>query len=401
MGGEIDLAIEGLSDYQLIGSGGFAIVYSAYEQGLHRQVAVKVLAAVDASGRRRFDRERLSMGRTADHPNIVTPLRSGYTGPPDARPYLVMEYLPGGSLQDRLNTQGPMPWVEAVAALVPIADALAYSHDLGVIHRDIKPGNILVSRTGTAKLTDFGIASVLGATATTQVAFSLAYAAPETFEYDPAPLPGRSPDRRDNRSDIYSLGATLYALGIGRPPYESESWGGLMSQIVAAPVPRVGIEPLDRFFARAMAKDPWHRPQSTGEVLGHLRELLDQLGGEPSPTPRKSNAPTERAPDHDAPVARHPAPPRAEPQPIAQPTPSVLDTGVAVESELRRRNAGRRWQPIVGEDTGGGRQQPGGATGPPADPGPEARPDLRLALLAVAVLVMAVALVAAIRLLAA
>lgn len=108
---EIDLGIDGLSDYKEIGSGGFATVYSALEVTLDRRVAVKVLAAIDDAGRRRFDRERQSMGRTADHPNIVTPLRSGYTSP-DNRPYLVMEYMAGGSLQDRIEAEGPLPWVE-------------------------------------------------------------------------------------------------------------------------------------------------------------------------------------------------------------------------------------------------------------------------------------------------
>lgn len=109
----VDLGIDGLSDCKEIGSGGFANVYSALEADIGRRVAVKVLTTIDEGGRRRFNREHLTMGQTTAHPHIVTLFRTGYSSPDD-KPYLAMEYLSGGSLQDRLDAHGAMDWEEAV-----------------------------------------------------------------------------------------------------------------------------------------------------------------------------------------------------------------------------------------------------------------------------------------------
>ena len=266
---ELDLGIDGLSDFKEIGSGGFATVYSALEVGLDRRVAVKLLAAIDDPGRRRFDRERQSMGRTADHPNIVTPLRSGYTSPGN-RPYLVMEYLAGGSLQDRIDTEGPIPWYEAISLILPVAEALAFSHGSGIIHRDVKPANILISRTGVVKLTDFGIAAIRESTATSQVAFSMLYTAPETFDAHRDPSTGDLVDPRTERSDLYSLAATLYALGAGSPPFQSTSSAGLMGQILTQAAPSTGHLLLDQFLERAMAKHPADRHSTVAQFIEHL-----------------------------------------------------------------------------------------------------------------------------------
>ena len=127
---EIELGIPGLADYKEIASGGFATVYSAFEPDAGRRVAVKVLRSVDENGRRRFDRERHTMGQTTDHVNIVTMFRSGYTDPGNY-PYLVMEHLSGGSLQDRLDNDGPMSIDDAVDVVLSIADGLGFAHDDG------------------------------------------------------------------------------------------------------------------------------------------------------------------------------------------------------------------------------------------------------------------------------
>ena len=127
IGERLDLGIEGLSDYTRIGTGGFATVYSALEANAGRRVAVKVLTAVDDSGRRRFDRECLTMGTAGEHQHVVTLLRAGYlhtTG----QPYLVMEYMAGGSLAHRLTTEGPIPWPEAIEAALAIAAALGFTN---------------------------------------------------------------------------------------------------------------------------------------------------------------------------------------------------------------------------------------------------------------------------------
>ncbi|MCP3988248.1 MAG: serine/threonine protein kinase, partial [Actinomycetia bacterium] len=172
---DIDLDIPGLAEVTEIGRGGFATVYSALEVDAGRYVAVKVLDAVDDSGRRRFDRERRTMGQTTDHTNIVTMFRSGYTTIGN-RPFLVMEYMAGGSLRDQLDRGQPLPWPDAIKIVAIIADALAFAHEAGIVHRDVKPANILVSSTGVVKLGDFGIAAIHDSTATSQVALSPSYA---------------------------------------------------------------------------------------------------------------------------------------------------------------------------------------------------------------------------------
>lgn len=210
----VDLGIEGLNQYRQIGAGGFAVVYAANEEGAGRVVAVKVLHSVNEAGRRRFDRERRTMGRTTGHPNIVTMLRSGFTEPGD-RPFLVMEYLDGGSLRDRLDRTGTIPLPEAIAITADIANALRFGHASGILHKDVKPANILMSASGAAKLTDFGIAAIKEATDASQIAYSMAYTAPESFAATQDPVDGTVIDPRDERSDLYSLAATLYALVTG------------------------------------------------------------------------------------------------------------------------------------------------------------------------------------------
>ena len=256
----VDLGIDGLSDYEETGPSGLATVYTAMEAAYGRRVAVKVFAAVDDVERQRFDRERLAMGQVSAHPNIVTPLRGGYSGD---RPYLVMEHLGGGSLQDRLD-QGPLPWDEAIEVVLTMADALGHSHQAGVVHKDVKPASILLTGGGEPKLSDFEAAVVQEATVDVgQGVAAPHYAAPETF------LPGAE-DRRDHRSDLWSLAATLYALGTGAPPFGDDSPVGLINQIMTAQPAPTGRDDLDRFFATALAKDPDDRYQSAPEWAAAL-----------------------------------------------------------------------------------------------------------------------------------
>ncbi|MDH3684056.1 MAG: protein kinase [Acidimicrobiia bacterium] len=281
--GGIDLGIHGISDAVEIGAGGFGIVYRAVEEDLGRTVAVKVLLGnLDEPGRYRFERERRAMGRLSGHPNIVTVYRGGYTDAGNA--YLVMEFLDRGSLADRLATVGPLGWEEAVKFTVQLSGALETSHRAGVLHRDIKPGNILLSNLGNAKLCDFGIARLQGAPETKSmvVTASLSHAPPDIV----------SGARPDARSDVYSLASTMFELVAATPPFvrpTDESMVPILARIAQDPVPRLPETqlpgPVFEVIERAMAKDPAARPGTAAELGRLLVAAQHRLGQPPTPIP--------------------------------------------------------------------------------------------------------------------
>jgi serine/threonine-protein kinase PknK len=239
-----------------VGRGGFSVVYHAYQHALDRHVAVKLLTVdyLDARARKRFLREVQLTTRLTGHPNVVTVLDAGVTQ--SRRPYLVMDFFERGSLQDRLERDGPLPATEAARIGVKICGALAAAHDLGILHRDIKPQNILASRYGEPALADFGVASLVSAARTSETdALTPYHAAPEVLD---GAQPGPS-------ADIYSLGSTLYQLLAGAPAYRQDSDGiaGLLLRILNEPPPplnRPDIPPYLRdAIGCAMSKDPARR----------------------------------------------------------------------------------------------------------------------------------------------
>lgn len=264
---EFDPGIEGLTDFRRIGSGGFSTVYVAWEEAFSRRVAVKILDQLDEATGRRFARERTLMGQSSGHPNVITPIRFGLTT--SDKPFLVMQFMEGGSLQDTVDRGELVPWRQAVALIRPIAEALGDSHDAGILHKDVKPANILLARNGTPSLTDFGIASARDATVT-QMSFTFAHAPPETFSDDT--------DVRDERSDLYSLASTLHTIVAGRPPFirgRDDSQLALLNRIAHHPVPPTGEDPLlDEFLSWAMAKDPAQRPQTAAEFVDGLDRVV-------------------------------------------------------------------------------------------------------------------------------
>ncbi|MDH3683590.1 MAG: protein kinase, partial [Acidimicrobiia bacterium] len=311
----VDLGVAHLEPQETIGRGGFSVVYKALDTKLNRYVAVKVLtAAVDRADLDRFDQECQIHGPLSNHPNIVTIHDAGYTR--TGSPFLVMEYLDGGSLTDHLEANGPMQWQQAVDWMAPICDAVDTAHRMGVLHRDIKPANILISPDGP-KLADFGIACVSDATSP-QFAVSWHHAPPE------AEL-----NRRDERSDVYSLASTTFQLLTGHAPFwrpGEDSLAGLLHRMVSEPAPRLSpaVAPrwLDDLLQRALDKDPGRRPASAAE----LRDLL--LAGpsaDPGAAPTVRHLPIVAAVDATA-VQPGVVPPPHEPAslaPVATPGPSI------------------------------------------------------------------------------
>ncbi|WP_220506109.1 serine/threonine-protein kinase [Microbispora sp. H10830] len=199
----------------ILGQGGFGVVYRARQLAVGREVALKVdnRVLVSDRDRRRFMREVTSAGALSGHPHVADVYDAGVL--PDGRPYMVLELCPNGSLADRLRDAGPLGPREVRDIGIKIADALAAAHAVGVLHRDVKPANILVNSYGMVALSDFGLATMpgqggaaRGEMSVTRESLTPAYAPPEAFDLTEPTAAG----------DVYALSATLYALLQGRPP---------------------------------------------------------------------------------------------------------------------------------------------------------------------------------------
>ncbi len=250
--------ITGYADLVEIGRGGYAIVYRARQEAMGRTVAVKVLARMDVSGDllRRFRRECEAMGMLSWHPHIVVVHDAGSTE--SGSPYLAMEHLPAGSLGDRLRADGALPWTDVLAIGVQLADALEAAHRAGLLHRDVKPENVLLDRFGESKLSDFGIAAVQEATTATQgITGTIAHTAPEIL----------AGGRASVASDLYSLGSTLHTLLTGRPAFVRAGDESFVPDRLPHH-PRGGARPPARRRARRPGRTPsstpWPRPRATG-----------------------------------------------------------------------------------------------------------------------------------------
>ncbi|WP_433723195.1 protein kinase domain-containing protein [Nocardia sp. CA-129566] len=262
-----ELAAAGFTNAEEIGRGGFGVVYRCIQAGLDRAVAVKVLTAdLDEENRERFVREQRALGRLTGQPNIMEVLQVGTTT--SGMPYLVMSYYPQGSLDSRIRRHGPLSSAEALRVGVKLSGALETVHRLGILHRDVKPSNILITDYGEPVLTDFGIARIPDAfhTATGTIMGSPAFTAPEILDGQ-APTPA---------ADVYGLGATLFAVLTGHAAFERRSGEQVVAQFVritAEPTPNLrehGIdEDLSHVIERAMDRSPEQRPSAA--ALG--REL--------------------------------------------------------------------------------------------------------------------------------
>ncbi|OWY60789.1 hypothetical protein B7486_67280, partial [cyanobacterium TDX16] len=211
----IDLGIPGVEHAVEIGVGGFGRVYRAEQPAFGRTVAVKVLSVgkLDEHSQQRFERECQAMGALSGHPNIVTVFDAGTTE--DGKPYLLMEFMSGGSYDDKMKADGTLGWQEAAEVGAKVSAALQVAHDAGIVHRDIKPANVLISRFAEPQLGDFGIARITGGSETKSgvITASMAHAAPEVLD-------GTRPS---GAADIYAVGSMVYEMVAGTPAFFSES----------------------------------------------------------------------------------------------------------------------------------------------------------------------------------
>ena len=259
-----------------LGEGGMASVYKAFDTRLERDVAVKIIRtdmfipAALQQVLKRFEREAKSLAKLS-HPNIVSIIDYGEH---EGIPYLVMEYLPGGTLKDRLTSQH-LTWQDSFHLLLPVARALQFSHQQGIIHRDIKPSNILITQSGEPMLSDFGIAKILEgeeSTALTGTGVGIGtpeYMAPEQWVGETSP-----------RSDLYSLGVVLYEMVTGRKPYTADTPAAILLKQANYPLPRprqfvVDLpDRVEKVILKVLAKRPEDRYSSMEEFGAALENLL-------------------------------------------------------------------------------------------------------------------------------
>ncbi len=279
---------------ELIGRGGMATVYRGHDLTLGRAVAIKILKrelAADSAFRTRFRLEAQAASRMS-HPAIVRVYDAGEDietdtdGSQHPLPYIVMELVQGRLLKDIISA-GPVPVPEAVRYVDGILEALEYSHRAGVVHRDIKPGNVMVTGQGQIKVMDFGIARAVSDSSstvaeTTAIIGTASYFSPEQAKGEPV----------DARADIYSAGVVLYELLVGRPPFRGDTPVAVAYQHVSeAPVPPSELvasvaRSLDAVVLRALAKDPFQRFPDAAT----FREALDATIGGKTPTKRQVGA---------------------------------------------------------------------------------------------------------------
>src|ERR1700712_5264525 len=259
---------------EILGFGGMSEVHLAKDTRLHRDVAVKVLRADlarDPSFYLRFRREAQNAA-ALNHPAIVAVYDTGEAETPAGPlPYIVMEYVDGVTLRDIVHGDGPIPPPQAPEIIPPTCPAPTFSHQHGIIHRDVKPANIMISKAGAVKVMDFGIARALAdagnsVTQTSAVIGTAQYLSPEQARGETV----------DSRSDVYSLGCVLYEILTGEPPFVGDTPVAVAYQHVREdPIPpserHAGISPeLDAVVLKALAKNPDNRYQTAAEMRADL-----------------------------------------------------------------------------------------------------------------------------------
>jgi eukaryotic-like serine/threonine-protein kinase len=293
---------------ELVGTGGMSSVFRAHDRMLDRKVAIKVLHPQytdDDDYVERFRREARAVARLS-HPNIVTVIDRGEE---DDRQFIVFEYVDGENLKELVERSGAMPVETAVSLAHQIARALAFAHEQGLVHRDVKPQNVLLNGDGRAKVTDFGIARSMdvqhGMTQTGTVLGTSDYIAPEQAQGQPV----------NAQTDVYSLGVVLYELLTGEVPFPGENFVAVAMRHINEPPPHVSerrpeVPPrLDAALQRAMAKDPADRFPSMDSFCNELAVCLQELGRRETDGATMV-VPARPAPSAPPPSARMPRPRR-------------------------------------------------------------------------------------------
>lgn len=260
-----------------LGHGGMGRVYKARHDVLRRTVALKVLARRDGKNLElveRFRREARAVANL-EHPNLVKVFE---VGEDDGRHYLAMEYVEGGTVAQLIRKQGKLSWRQAAEIALSVAQALEATHENRLIHRDVKPSNILIGRAGVVKLSDLGLvrrhdeAETAQITATGQLLGTVDYMAPEQIT---------AAQKVDVRADLYALGCTLYHMLTGEPPFPDRPIYGKLDAHIHEPIPDVTLsadnvpEMLQRILLRLTQKDPSKRYQAPTEVVSDLTTLLE------------------------------------------------------------------------------------------------------------------------------
>lgn len=272
-----DLTGQNLGRYHIIeplGQGGMASVYKAYDTSLERNVAIKIIRADMEEGNegeflKRFQREARALAQL-DHPYILKVLDYGEQ---DGVPYLVMPFVPSGTLKEKMGTA--MPYQQAAALLAPIARALEYAHEQKIIHRDVKPANILMSHSGAPLLSDFGIAKIIAGSGSTQLtAAGVGIGTPDYM------APEQWMGAADPGTDIYSLGVVFYEMVTGHRPYTADTPAAVMIKHLRDPLPRPNTfvhnlpDVVEQVLFKALAKEPKSRYQSMAAFAAALEKLM-------------------------------------------------------------------------------------------------------------------------------
>ena len=340
----------------VIGTGGMSEVYRATDSLLGRDVAIKMLRpemARDVNFRERFRKEAQNSGRL-NHPNIVAVYDTGEADEDGmAIPYIVMELVHGRTLRDLVREDGPLSPREAAQVLIPVAHALQASHDAGIIHRDVKPANIMITNTGQVKVMDFGIARALddstsAMTQTSAVIGTAQYLSPEQAQGKPA----------DARSDVYALGCVLYEAVTGHAPFEGETPFAVAYQHVQEEpnAPSESLDPdsltpterinLDAVVLTSMAKDPMDRYQSAQELGADLERMSSGNVTRAAQMHIADDEPSAHSQPEDSTrvAAGHPATTTMDPQPAAAAGVPVAAPGVA-SADIDERDGARKSRP--------------------------------------------------------